>query len=112
MSLLTPTPPDAALLEASLATPAPPAPPPPPPPEEVPFPPLYVFPPEPAIAVPEFMPAVTFGYAPPPPVYPVLIAVPSAFKFVADIRPFPPLPPIATWLALPETKDELEPFFP
>ena len=93
--LLTPIPPDAALLEASLATPAPPAPPPPPPPELVPVPPMYAFPPTPAIAVPELIPDVMFGYAPPPPVYPVLIAVPSAFKFVADMRPFPPLPPNA-----------------
>ena len=76
---LTPIPPDDALLAALRATPAPPAPPPPPPPEPLPLPPIKAFPPTPAIAIS----AGEFAYAPPPPVQPVLIALPSGFKLVA-----------------------------
>ena len=65
-------------------------------------------PPVPAIAIS----AGEFAYAPPPPVYPVLIALPSGFKFVADMRPLPPLPPRDTTFTEPETSALFPPVFP
>ena len=83
--------PPAAVEPEALLTPTPPAPPPPAPPLPEPVPPMKLTPPAPSMATS----AGEFAYAPPPPVQPVLIAVPSGFKLVADIRPLPPLPPSA-----------------
>ena len=51
-------------------------------------------------------------YAPPPPVYPVLFAVPSAFLLSAPERPVAPLPPLAVTVPPLDTNELDDPVRP
>ena len=52
------------------------------------------------------------AYAPPPPVYPVLFAVPSAFLLLAPERPVAPLPPLAVTVPPLDTTELDDPVRP
>jgi hypothetical protein len=51
-------------------------------------------------------------YAPPPPVYPVLLAELSALRLFAPLRPIAPLPPLALAVKVPSETDDVMPVRP